>query len=76
MSRVLTPVMSPVVTPVVSPVVAAEGSPMSDHQERPSADVELRLPADGVYVSVVRTTTAGLARHVAVPVVITTPPAT
>ena len=34
---------------------------MSDHQERPSADVELRLPADGVYVSVVRTTTAGLA---------------
>src|SRR5882757_1968883 len=38
---------------------------MPDHQEsptdRPSADVELRLPADGVYVSVVRTTTAGLA---------------
>jgi serine/threonine-protein kinase RsbW len=29
--------------------------------ERPRADVELRLPADGVYVSVVRTTTAGLA---------------
>jgi serine/threonine-protein kinase RsbW len=27
----------------------------------PHADVELRLPADGVYVSVVRTTTAGLA---------------
>jgi len=32
-----------------------------DRPERPSADVELRLPADGVYVSVVRTTTAGLA---------------
>jgi len=30
-------------------------------QDRPRADVELRLPADGVYVSVVRTTTAGLA---------------
>ena len=27
----------------------------------PRADVELRLPADGAYVSVVRTTTAGLA---------------
>ena len=27
----------------------------------PAPDVELRLPADGVYVSVVRTTTAGLA---------------
>ena len=38
---------------------------MSETQERPGtrprADVELRLPADGVYVSVVRTTTAGLA---------------
>ena len=37
---------------------------MSQPQERsatPRADVELRLPADGVYVSVVRTTTAGLA---------------
>ena len=37
---------------------------MPDHQDRPEhgrADVELRLPADGVYVSVVRTTTAGLA---------------
>jgi serine/threonine-protein kinase RsbW len=46
---------------------------MSETQEHPSgpssgpashpsrADVELRLPADGVYVSVVRTTTAGLA---------------
>jgi len=30
-------------------------------QDRPRADVELRLPADGAYVSVVRTTTAGLA---------------
>jgi serine/threonine-protein kinase RsbW len=29
--------------------------------DTPRADVELRLPADGVYVSVVRTTTAGLA---------------
>ncbi|MBC9733208.1 anti-sigma factor [Nocardioides marmotae] len=29
------------------------------HQDR--ADVELRVPADGVYVSVLRTTTAGLA---------------
>ena len=37
---------------------------MPDQQDRPDhgrADVELRLPADGVYVSVVRTTTAGLA---------------
>ena len=37
---------------------------MSETQEsgqRPRPDVELRLPADGVYVSVVRTTTAGLA---------------
>jgi serine/threonine-protein kinase RsbW len=38
---------------------------MPEHQERPQqgprADVELRLPADGAYVSVVRTTTAGLA---------------
>ena len=32
-----------------------------DRPERPRPDVELRLPADGVYVSVVRTTTAGLA---------------
>ena len=29
--------------------------------ERPHADVELRLPADSAYVSVLRTTTAGLA---------------
>ena len=29
--------------------------------ERPRADVELRLPADSAYVSVLRTTTAGLA---------------
>ena len=34
---------------------------MPDPQARSRADVELRLPADGVYVSVVRTTTAGLA---------------
>ena len=34
---------------------------MPASQDRPRADVELRLPADGVYVSVVRTTTAGLA---------------
>ncbi len=34
---------------------------MSETTDRPRADVELRLPADGVYVSVVRTTTAGLA---------------
>src|SRR5215203_4229774 len=37
---------------------------MPDQEDRPartSPDVELRLPADGVYVSVVRTTTAGLA---------------
>jgi serine/threonine-protein kinase RsbW len=34
---------------------------MPDNDERPRADVELRLPADGVYVSVVRTTTASLA---------------
>ena len=29
--------------------------------DSPRADVELRLPADGAYVSVLRTTTAGLA---------------
>ena len=29
--------------------------------DAPRADVELRLPADGAYVSVLRTTTAGLA---------------
>ena len=34
---------------------------MPDQQAQPRADVELRLPADGAYVSVVRTTTAGLA---------------
>jgi serine/threonine-protein kinase RsbW len=34
---------------------------MPDTQDRRRADVELRLPADGAYVSVVRTTTAGLA---------------
>ena len=34
---------------------------MPDNDEQPRADVELRVPADGVYVSVVRTTTAGLA---------------
>jgi serine/threonine-protein kinase RsbW len=34
---------------------------MPDQQAQSRADVELRLPADGVYVSVVRTTTAGLA---------------
>ena len=34
---------------------------MPDPQAPSRADVELRLPADGVYVSVVRTTTAGLA---------------
>jgi serine/threonine-protein kinase RsbW len=34
---------------------------MPDNDERPRGDVELRVPADGVYVSVVRTTTAGLA---------------
>jgi serine/threonine-protein kinase RsbW len=36
-------------------------SPPPERSARPRADVELRLPADGVYVSVVRTTTAGLA---------------
>ena len=34
---------------------------MPDNDERLRGDVELRVPADGVYVSVVRTTTAGLA---------------
>jgi serine/threonine-protein kinase RsbW len=34
---------------------------MPDEEAPARADVELRLPADGVYVSVVRTTTAGLA---------------
>ncbi len=35
--------------------------PSEGSSATPRADVELRLPADGVYVSVVRTTTAGLA---------------
>jgi serine/threonine-protein kinase RsbW len=34
---------------------------MSDHTGSPRADVELRLPAEGAYASVVRTTAAGLA---------------
>ncbi|MDP3889816.1 anti-sigma factor [Nocardioides sp.] len=34
---------------------------MSPNDQQHRADVELRLPADGAYVSVVRTTTAGLA---------------
>ena len=44
---------------------------MPDDQDRPDhgrADVELRLPADGVYVSVVRTTTAGLAARLDFPI--------
>lgn len=41
--------------------------PASAHQgER--ADVELRLPADGAYVSVLRTTTAGLAARLDFPI--------
>src|SRR4029078_7207541 len=48
-------------------VLPALGAPTRERgampapQAHPRADVELRLPADGVYVSVVRTTTAGLA---------------
>lgn len=34
---------------------------MPDHSGGPRADVELRLPAEGAYASVVRTTAAGLA---------------
>ena len=34
---------------------------MSDHRGDARADVELRLPAEGAYASVVRTTAAGLA---------------
>ncbi len=34
---------------------------MSDHTGGPRADVELRLPAEGAYAAVVRTTAAGLA---------------
>ena len=34
---------------------------MPDHTGGPRADVELRLPAEGAYASVVRTTAAGLA---------------
>jgi serine/threonine-protein kinase RsbW len=34
---------------------------MSDHTGNARADVELRLPAEGAYASVVRTTAAGLA---------------
>ena len=34
---------------------------MSDHTGGPRADVELRIPAEGAYASVVRTTAAGLA---------------
>ena len=36
--------------------------------ETPRADVELRLPADSAYVSVLRTTTAGLAARLDFPI--------
>ena len=39
---------------------APEGEPCQPNSA-PAADVELRLPADSAYVSVLRTTTAGLA---------------
>ena len=45
----------------------SETGPGPDQQgER--ADVELRLPADGAYVSVLRTTTAGLAARLDFPI--------
>ena len=34
---------------------------MADHTGGPRADVELRLPAEGAYATIVRTTAAGLA---------------
>jgi len=37
-------------------------------QQSQRADVELRLPADGAYVSVLRTTTAGLAARLDFPI--------
>jgi serine/threonine-protein kinase RsbW len=37
-------------------------------QQRGGADVELRLPADSAYVSVLRTTTAGLAARLDFPI--------
>ena len=41
------------------PGISPEGSPVSDVDR--GAQVELRVPADGAYASVLRTTTAGLA---------------
>ena len=40
----------------------------ADGQQTPRADVELRLPADSAYVSVLRTTTAGLAARLDFPI--------
>ena len=37
-------------------------------KQRTRADVELRLPADSAYVSVLRTTTAGLAARLDFPI--------
>ena len=42
-------------------IVSAPTRDESAKRERPRADVELRLPADGAYASVLRTTTAALA---------------
>ena len=40
----------------------------ADGQQTPRADVELRIPADSAYVSVLRTTTAGLAARLDFPI--------
>ncbi len=45
----------------------SETRPVSAHQSD-RADVELRLPADSAYVSVLRTTTAGLAARLDFPI--------
>ncbi|WP_193607445.1 anti-sigma factor [Nocardioides lijunqiniae] len=41
--------------------MSVTGTPQQGDHQREQADVELRLPADSAYASVLRTTTAGLA---------------
>jgi serine/threonine-protein kinase RsbW len=50
----------------MSPIGARTGTTTGQESER--ADVELRLPADGAYASVLRTTTAGLAARLDFPI--------
>src|SRR5512144_785013 len=49
------------------PMTGPDDRPPRGHTEQ-RADVELRLPADSAYVSVLRTTTAGLAARLDFPI--------